>query len=275
MFPKVWFMNLIMAGVIVFFGARTYRVWSQTDKAAVEIMETQKAARQAEISVAKRVTLPESAYETIARNNLLNPNRAEVKPEKPDKGAEVKKPTVSVKPLFLHGVVITGEYKTALVGKLEPKPGEKSTQWVRVGDMVGHFRVVEINNESIIVAEGADHYEILLYDKGRPKKSTALSKKEMRPTVVSPGVPKKSGFDFSAGKADDSKTGSEEDSETKYQHVKQPSEELRRKILSTYRDSPAPPPPELAGPTGHDDWDIPMQKDQTTPSRAPALKPAP
>ena len=159
MFPKVWLMNLIMAGVIVFFGARTYKVWSQTDRASAEIMESQKAARQAEISIAKRVTLPEPAYETIARNNLLNPNRAEVKPEKPDAGAEVKKPTASMKPIFLHGVVITGEYKTALVGKLEPKPGEKSTQWVRVGDMVGHFRVVEINNESIIVAEGADHYD--------------------------------------------------------------------------------------------------------------------
>jgi hypothetical protein len=268
MFPKVWLVNLIMAGLIVFFGARAYKVWSQTDKSSVEIAEPQKGNKQEGSSIAKRGTLPQSDYETVARNNIFNPERVEPKPEKSEV-PEVKQLAASVKTIALYGVIISGDYKTALVGKLEPKPGEKQSQWVKTGDAVAGFKVDEIRQESIIVSEGANQYEVLLYDKGRAKKATVLSKRESKPTVVSADLPAKS-TGVSAGKAEDSKTGSEEgvDSETKYQHVKQPSEELRRKILEKYRNLPPQPPPQLNSPTGAGDWSIPMQTDRGTTSKS-------
>jgi hypothetical protein len=269
MFPKVWFINLIMAGLIVLFGARTYGVWSQADGAAGEFVEIQKPARQTGGTIAKRGPIPESVYETVARNNIFSPERVEAKSEKSEPGPEVKKLTASAKTIALYGVILLGDYKTALVGKLDPKAGEKQTQWVKVGDAVAGFSVIEINQESIIVSEGADQYEVFLYDKDRPKKATGMSKKEIKPTIVSAESPKKSNTDFSAGKADDSNSGESTDtSETKYQHVKQPSEELKRKIISQYRDLPPPPPPQLTEPTGRSDWSIPLQKDQETTSKS-------
>ena len=269
MFPKVWFMNLVVAGLIVFVGNRIYKVWSAGDNAAVEIAEAQKPSKQAENTIAKRLSFTESAYETIAKNDLLNPDRVEIKPEKPQSGPEVKKLSTSVKSIALYGAIITGGYKTALVAKLDVKPGEKKMQWIKVGDTVGSFRVMEIKSESIIVAEGDNQYEVLLYDKDKPKTATALSKKETKPTVVSAEPFKKSSTDLSKGKADDSNSEENMDtSETKYQHVKQPSEELRRKIISQYRDLPPPPPPQLTEPTGQSDWSIPMQRDQGTTSKS-------
>lgn len=263
MFPKVWFMNLVMAGLIVFVGNRIYKVWSAGDNAAVEIAEAQKPPRQAEDSIAKKVTLSESAYETIAKNDLWNPDRVEVKPEKPQPGPEVKKLSTSVKSIALYGVIITGGYKAALVAKLDVKPGEKKMQWIKVGDTLGSFKVIEIKQESIIVVEGDNQYEVLLYDKDKPKEWSALSKKETKPTVISAEPFKKSSTDLSTGKAEDSKTVSEESmdtSETKYHGPKEPSGELKRKILSKYRDMPPPPIQEIEN-TGQEDWSIPGQQD--------------
>jgi hypothetical protein len=269
MFPKVWFINLIMAGLIVLFGARTYGVWSQTDKTAVKFVEARKPAKQTGDTIGKRGIIPESGYENVARNNLFNPERVEPRPEKSEPGPEVKKLTASAKTIALHGVILLGDYKTALVGKLEPKPGEKQTQWVKVGDAVAGFNVIEIKPESIIVSEGADQYELFLYDKDRPKKAAAMTKREIKPTIVSAEPPVKSSTDLSAGKADDSNSEQSTDtSETKYQHVKQPSEELRRKIISQYRDLPPPPPPQLNEPTGKGDWDIPLQQYQKGSSKS-------
>jgi hypothetical protein len=269
MFPKVWFINLIMAGLIVLFGARTYKVWSQAEKAAVEIVQTQKAARQAGNNFTKWETLTESVYETVARNNIFNPERVEPKSEKSELGPEVKKLTASAKTIALYGVILSGGFKTALIAKLDLKPGEKRMQWIKVGDTVGSFKVIEIKGESIIVADGVNQYEVPIYDKGNHKEATAMNKREMKPTVVSAEPVKNPSTDLSTGRAEDSKTASEEDtSETKYQHVKQPSEELRRKIISQYRDLPPPPPPQLNEPTGQSDWSIPLQRDQETTSKS-------
>jgi hypothetical protein len=52
-----------------------------------------------------------------------------------------------------------------------------------VGDTVGGFRVAGIKKDRIILAQGAREYEILLYDKDKPKVG-APARKKAKPTAV-------------------------------------------------------------------------------------------
>ena len=69
---------------------------------------------------------------------------------------------------------------------LAPVPSGDKLKWVKQGDQIGKFKVVEIKNDSILLtAEGMD-FSVFLYEK-RGQKGVAPSKKETGPVVVSVG----------------------------------------------------------------------------------------
>jgi hypothetical protein len=238
MFPKVWFLNLIMAGLVVFAGNRIYKIWSAGNIAAVETAEAQKLQKQAENIIARRVSLSEPAYETIAKNDLWNPDRAEVLPEKPQPGPEVNRLSPSVKTIALYGTITTSGYKTALVAKLDAKPGEKKMQWIKVGDTLGSFKVIEIKGDGIVLTDSVYKYEVPVYEKERHEKATAMDKRETRPTIVSTAPVKNQSTGVSPVASKDSESAGEgsDAHESKYRDVKAPSEELRRLIISKHRE---------------------------------------
>ena len=128
-----------------------------------------------------------------------------------------------VKKIALYGVIISERGKKALVSNLEMKaPAAKTRKvsrstmnflqkalknkkpatlvaassgdkqkWVKQGDQIGPFKVMNINNDSILLSAEGKEFPISLYDK-RGKKRAAPLKKETGPAIVSVGPGTKS-----------------------------------------------------------------------------------
>ena len=139
--------------------------------------------------IAERTVPPDSTYAIVAEKNLFSASRAEFVPEKQKKQGPLK---ISEKMIFLHGVVVMGDRKKALISNPEagPEAGKKPAakdKWVAVGDTIGTFSVADIRKDRIILADGANTHEILLYDKNKPARQTIAAEKPTAPTVVATG----------------------------------------------------------------------------------------
>ncbi len=191
MFSKIWFINLFLAVFAIFFGLKAYGVWSEEEKTALEmqVVETHKARPKKRI--VKKMAPPESDYSVVVERTLFSPERVspDLQKEEPE-AKEIKDLKVSGKRFFLYGVILTDDYKAALITNPEPKPGKKKQKWVMVGDTVGGFMVAGIKKDRIILAQGGREHEILLYDKDKLKRGAPVIKKA-KPTVLST-APKKS-----------------------------------------------------------------------------------
>ena len=81
-----------------------------------------------------------------------------------------------------------GDRKKALISNPDPGPqgGNKPAKekWVVVGDTMGDLSVTEIRKDRIILTQGANTQEILLYDKNKPERQITVAEKSTTPTVV-------------------------------------------------------------------------------------------
>lgn len=169
---------------MIFFGIKSLEVWSGGDETIPEI-QTGKNSRKSPSGkrIVKRVIAPESAYGIVVDKNLFFLDRAEFIPDESEPETDAPKAKVSGKKILLYGVVITDDYKKALISNPVPEAGERRAKWVEAGDQMGDFSVTEIKKESVILAEGTKKYEIFLYDKDKPKRRTTTAGRS-RPTVV-------------------------------------------------------------------------------------------
>jgi hypothetical protein len=189
-FSKIWLINISLAVFVVFFGIMSFDVWSKGDEPLPEI-QTSKSPEKPPSGkkVIERAMPPESTYGVVVEKNLFSTNRSEVIPEKQKKEGPLK---ISEKLIFLYGVVAMGDRKQALISNPEPgsgagkKPAPKD-KWVKVGDTIGTFNVVDIQKDRITLADGPSNHEIFLYDKNKPARQTTVAEKPAAPTVVSTG----------------------------------------------------------------------------------------
>jgi hypothetical protein len=188
MFPvflKIWLINITLAVLVVFFGMMSFDVWSKGDDTIPEI-QTTKSPEKPPIGkrIMDRAMPPESIYGIVADKNLFSSKRAEFIPEKTKTGS----PTISGKTIFLHGVILMGDRKKALISNPEsgPEAGKSRAKdkWVEVGDTMGDLSVTEIRKDRIILTQGANTQEILLYDKNKPARQITVVEKSTTPTVV-------------------------------------------------------------------------------------------
>ena len=184
MFSKIWLINLVLAVFAIFFGLKAYGVWSEGEKGFSEAPLIEKPSSRPKKRIVKKRMPPESDYSVVVERTLFSPERAlpDLQEGEPE-AEEIKDLKVSGKRFFLYGVIIMDDYKAALITNPEVKRGKKKQKWVMVGDSVGGFRVAGIKKDMIILAEGAREYEILLYDKDKPK-GGAPARKKSKPTVV-------------------------------------------------------------------------------------------
>ncbi|MDM8522737.1 hypothetical protein QUF80_05130 [Desulfococcaceae bacterium HSG8] len=183
MFSKTWLMSIVLAAFAVFFGVKTYDIWSLSERPD---MKMPAPARKSEAPVKKSVNrrMPsETAYNVVADRNLFSPDRAEFIPEEPESEPEVKPLRVSGKKITLYGVILTDHYQSALIDNPLRGPDERKNKWVKTGDTIGELEVAEIRKGSILLTEGDDTYEIPLYDKTKPKRQGKI-KKASKPTVI-------------------------------------------------------------------------------------------
>jgi hypothetical protein len=186
-FSKKWLINISVTVCVVFFGLLSFDVWSKGDEAVRDIQTGKSSeAPLSEKRIMERTMPPESSYGVVADKNLFSANRSEFIPEKlkPGPGAETLK--ISEKVIFLYGVVLMGDRKIALISnpESEPQAGKKlaKDKWVKVGDAMGNFSVTDIQKDRIILADGGNTHEILLYDKNKPARQTIMTAQSPTPT---------------------------------------------------------------------------------------------
>jgi hypothetical protein len=188
-FSRIWVINVLLAVFVVFFGMMSFDVWSKGDEIIPEVRtgKNQEKPLPGKVII-ERTMPPDSTYSIVAEKNLFSSNRSEFIPEK-EKAGPLK---ISEKMIFLRGIVVMGGQKKALISnpEAEPAAGKKSVakdKWVALGDTLGNFSVADIQQDRIILAEGANRHEILLYDKNKPARQVVAAQKPAEPTIVATG----------------------------------------------------------------------------------------
>ncbi len=186
--PKIWLINILLAAAIIFFVIMSFDVWTEKNEVIAGIQEAEGLKTvPSDKRIIERVMPPESTYEIVAQKDLFSPDRAESYSGEP----ESELPRFSEKMIFLYGVVTLGNEKQALVS--DPESGSKAAgerpkdKWVRVGDTIGNFTVAAIEKDKIVLKEGADRYEVPLYDESKPVRGKAGTQRSAAPTVVTTG----------------------------------------------------------------------------------------
>ena len=189
-FSRIWIINILLAGFVVFFGVLSFEVWSRGDEKIPE-MQTGKSPEKAlpAKGIAERTVPPDATFAIVAEKNLFSSSRSEIIPEKQKKQEGPLK--ISEKQIFLYGIMVVGNTKKALISNPDPGPnaGKKSVKdkWVTLGDTIGTFSVTDIQKDRLILADGANKHEILLFDKSKPARQVAAAQKPAAPTVVASG----------------------------------------------------------------------------------------
>jgi hypothetical protein len=201
MFSKLWFINILLVFGVIFFAVKTFDIWTTQNKQLPEPISSARQEIQTEKQVVKRNLPPESSYRAIADKNLFSADRKEYLPPTPDSElepnldheAEIKPFDGFGKNVILYGVMIWNDTKKALITNPERKSGDPQDIWVQKGDTlleinrrdkVAALKVHDILNDRILVKDGASKYEILLYDKEKPKHREMITMDEAPAEVI-------------------------------------------------------------------------------------------
>lgn len=207
MISRIWLANIILAVFTVFFGMKAYGVWSQREQGFSEMHPIKRPLPRPEKEIVKRNIPPESDYEVVVSSNLFRPDRSKLGQGKSESKAEsvlkvdyalLKRLEATLRRIIVYGVIISKDYKKALVTNVQSshnkgsrrqrrQPIIKRTKWIKVGDTLGEFKVNDIREASVLLAAAGNQYQVFLYDEDRPKRRVAVERKES-PTVVSLGA---------------------------------------------------------------------------------------
>jgi hypothetical protein len=192
---KIWILNLVLIGLVVFSAFKIYKVWVQREDVVI-----QEAARRESTSVEPPGVVegkmpPESTYKNVVDKNLFSPDRAEYLPDTPpideevspeEKAPEIKPLDGFGKKITLYGVLITDDQKMALISNPERKRGAPKDMWVKSGDSILEvkqrsdtvsLKVEEILKDRLIVNDGGTtKYEVLLYDAEKTQEREVIEK---------------------------------------------------------------------------------------------------
>ncbi len=258
MFRRIWLANGVLIVLLGIIGMGNYRVWNQRDN-PVPMTPPTGAPPVSDTDISSRkISMPESVFESLVKKDLFSPERKEFKPDKPaPRRSGIQRESLE-KVLALYGTVLLEEYKAALVCELKNKSDGPTERWARMGDTVGDVRIVEIKKESIVIAREEERCEVYLHDRRRPPKTVTAKSGESKPLVVNaPYQPGESApgkqrgprnVRFTVGKNNDKQWN-------KYKGVKKPSKEMRKRIVSKY--SQMPPPQQTTQVNETRDWDMP------------------
>ncbi len=145
---KLFFVNLALTGIAIFFGFRLYVIWASPSeealpskkKAEVEKTKTDSAESQRNMG----------AYQIIAQKDLFRPSRTEWKVE----GSK----SPQTPPPKLFGIMITDKDKVAILE--DPSTNKRKTY--RTKDRIGSFVVSEIENNKVILMRGEERVVVSL-----------------------------------------------------------------------------------------------------------------
>ena len=207
MISRIWLINIILAFLVAFLGYRAYGVWSREIPdmhISLKPKKVSQSIQQSELKLDKQPLPQEKDYAVLIDQNLFSPERKEVLlEEKEPAKAEEKQYAIAKKSLdkmldkmVLYGLVITEDSAEALVSDVSYDPvvrrGRRlntkkvtvgEAKWVKVGDMIGDFKVTNIESDKIRLEVKGHDYDLLLYDKENLKPHAQI-KAQVGPTVV-------------------------------------------------------------------------------------------
>ena len=188
---RFWLIDLLLILIFLFLVVKVYDVWTHSGKVAWEAplsrQKPQSPPAPGTLAVKKEVP-PPNRYQSISEKNLFNPERKEFASSLTSDGRKA----LTRPDLELFGVVVGGEYHSAIISNPDRKlgKGQRETITVKVGDRVGGYQVAKILEDRIVLEMNGDAFDLLLYDPSRPKKRPAVTPPARpAPTPVTPTRP--------------------------------------------------------------------------------------
>jgi hypothetical protein len=170
---KIWLINLALLGITILFGVKLYDTWSHAVHIPLKHTAIESTGRRdaGTPKVFSRRSLPaEEEYEGVVKNNLFVQERETTEKEE-SSTAEITPEALPTLPgqMRLFGVILTDGQKTALMTNPDRKAVSRKELWVKVGDAVGDYKVIEIENQKIVLEKERKSYDLFLYDKDKPR----------------------------------------------------------------------------------------------------------
>jgi hypothetical protein len=181
---------ILLFFIVLILGYENYETWSSPSAVPPKKDTGKKGETKPEPPIsagALKATTPREAFNTIAEKNVFNPDRKEFATV--EAAAAGGKPVVRPQ-ITLYGVVIGHDYQIASVinpGRPLHK-GEREMKTLKIGDMVGDYKLTKITQDRIVMEAGEDSFEVLLYDPRVPKKRME-ARTPTQPATVTSTIP--------------------------------------------------------------------------------------
>jgi len=164
---------------------KNYEIWSFPGGAVAKREVPKRPEAKAETSplpVSQKEIQPREGYKLIAEKNIFHPDRKEFAAVATDQSRSSVRPQIA-----LYGIVVGGDFQSAtIVNPGRPlQKGEREPKTVKVGDPIGDYKVEKILEDRIVMTNGGDSFEVLLYDPGAPKKRIEAKTPTQPVTVTS------------------------------------------------------------------------------------------
>ncbi len=199
MISRVWVINSVLAIALAICLMNIWDVWHTSTqvfsekRSAINDKEAIKIKKTIESKV-----LNESAYQRVVDKNLFSPDRAPAPPEIEADEPEIADARISGKKVVLYGVIMIDNYKRALISIPGDRRTDSKNRWISEGEQIGNLKAQQIQEDEILLGDGADKYRVLLYDPdkaaAKTSRKTGGSKKETaQPKVVTAGEKARAG----------------------------------------------------------------------------------
>jgi len=173
----IWFINVVLAAGVIFFGIKTYQVWFAPEKPITNPKSAQSSSAQPEKRILPKTVPPQTSYQIVAEKTIFSPDRKETV-----KNAETVQTAKAPAKFNLSGIMISGGYKFAFITDAA-KPGTKPRR-VKEGDSLDDLKVSAIQNDRIILANADNQrQELLLYDTAKVVRREQVPK-DAEPIII-------------------------------------------------------------------------------------------
>ncbi len=179
--------SLLLFFIVLILGYENYQTWSSAGAPGSKLEAGKKAEGRVDPpsgAMTPREAAPRESFMVIAEKNVFHPDRQEFPSAA---GAAPIKP-VTRPPITLYGVAMVGSYESAtIINPGRPlRKGEREAKTIKVGDIVGEYKLTKILPDRIVMEGGEDSFEVLLYDPLSPKKRRAVTTPVQPAKVTSP-----------------------------------------------------------------------------------------
>jgi hypothetical protein len=183
-------LSILLFFIVLILGYENYAIWSSSTPLVAKKEGARRVEGKAEPpsgSASAEEPASREGVNVIAEKNIFNPERKEFSTQ----GAASMAKPVSRPQITLSGVVMAGDYQIATI--INPgRPlykGERETKTIKVGEMVGEYKLTKIMPDRIVMEGGEDSFEVLLYDPRSPKRRVEMRTPAVPATVTSPSQP--------------------------------------------------------------------------------------